>query len=905
MSKFADIPWYIIEQYLNIIAEKKSDAYYSENVSNNSVITGPRNIFISDNLTSPLRLYAKNDESDYKELKVSVPSDWKDYNLIKLNSIKSKETVFSNEVDRIVKEYAVGDYTLTITSTLGGTTDPEGIITLQANEYSYIQTSYDYLLDNLEDPIKQGDKIYTRKDSQFINDWITDNWEKEPGSENFKDFLNKNQKYLYLGSGFEKGTNILEIHYWAIKDWMRNAVPVNNQHPDFMTFIDLIFDRLYNKLYNKQKNMFSLIDPYEVEYEFFDNLVRFYGTEPLESITEKFRNRLFIENLIYLLKKRGTYAALFIIWEMLAEGTNNKLTVYDRWHDPVAPPIVFSEDKPNYNNVQIWWREEETDPNEGKLFVYHYGNWVETASESLSGSLTVNINGNFESGTTIDPPTGELWKLSNSLDKYEDGETVNLPIGSYTIEFEPFSGWDKPTDTNIIVYNDYEVIKNFDYVRYSGSIKINIEPSEVISDGAQWKIIDENGDDYTTWINTDEKFVNVEPGNYSIKFKDIYGWDEPFVQTNDYNLTNITVEKDSSFEQTVSYSRQYGYIYVELFKNYEDKDAVPNSTEGWTVKGLGTDFISISNNVTKRLPVNNDYTISFTNYEEEWSPPENITDVEIEKEKTTALSGIYEQLWGYLEVDSVADIGTDTREWTIYQGPTTENYDYLKTKGAKTNIDPLNVLVGNYQIEFEEHSSYNIVNGNIKDVTVGPENDTPLNAAKVEAEYEMKTGDLQVILEAKPDTETITSDHQWRVRNISWKESGDIASNLPINRDYYIEFKDVDGWITPNAISGVWLKENETVIEKATYEKTYELTVNLTKDDPPADHTFYGMGPSTMTWSIVGDNTSYFADKTIVLKAGTYTVEVHNIHEDYETPANFDVTLDDDKSFTKNYTFIG
>jgi hypothetical protein len=56
----------------------------------------------------------------------------------------------------------------------------------------------------------------------------------------------------------------------------------------------------------------------------------FYGEEPLSTAIDVFKRRIYVENLIYWLKKKGTYSSLFIIWYILTKDTENQLKVYDR-----------------------------------------------------------------------------------------------------------------------------------------------------------------------------------------------------------------------------------------------------------------------------------------------------------------------------------------------------------------------------------------------------------------------------------------------------------------------------------------------------------------------------------------------------------------------------------------------
>ena len=315
MTKFADIPWYILVTYLGTLetgidpTEISYDAYSTDG---NKMIM-PTGTFVTRGVSQSLNLYAKNEDSDYKPLSFEIPLDWKQDNVIKLNQNLAYRVVNSESIKRVVEESG------------------------------YRQITYDYLSGELEGRVEPGDYIYSRKDSE-LNQWVIDNWEDYGGE------LNPHLTFLYLGEGYTHDNDI-EIHYYAMKDWVKDAIPSNNRNDNLDVFIDTAFDKAYNKVYNRQKNIINLIDPNEIEEDFFELMFNFYSEEPFVSLEEQYRIRLFLNNLIYLLKKRGTYSSLFIIWHILSEGTGNDLVVYDRWHDPTSETLPISAlDNFDYTN---------------------------------------------------------------------------------------------------------------------------------------------------------------------------------------------------------------------------------------------------------------------------------------------------------------------------------------------------------------------------------------------------------------------------------------------------------------------------------------------------------------------------------------------------------------------------
>lgn len=300
MAKFSDIPYFLLEGYFGEILEGNGeypDYQYAEHSggylfkSNAVQMTRDETLFT---------FYAKNEESDYKKIKADLSTDWNDeYNRVILHKLLSPAVVPSSDIKRTVTESAYQRITY-------------NAIDIDTHGYAY--------------DIEQGDGIYIRKDNEFV-DWFKNNIEL------YRGFMNPEQPYIYIGNGYQFQETLLKIYYYALKDWMKDAIPENNRNDRLDEFFDLIYDQYYNKIYNMQKALLNIIDPKEVSDDILDNLYSYYDVLPLFSTLETYKRRLFLDNLIYFLKKKGTYSSVYIIWKILSANTNNQLTIYDRWHE--------------------------------------------------------------------------------------------------------------------------------------------------------------------------------------------------------------------------------------------------------------------------------------------------------------------------------------------------------------------------------------------------------------------------------------------------------------------------------------------------------------------------------------------------------------------------------------------
>ena len=300
MTKFSDIPWFALEEYLNLITEEPAEYPDYEGYSNEggAYLFRANHAIITQN-TDPMKFYAKNEDSDYRPLNINIMGAWNpDYNIIRFRKLPTKLVVPSNDIKRVV------------------------------NEYGYERTTFNAITDDspLQYDIEPNDLIYSRKDS-LLHDWMWDNKER------FEDFVNLNSPFQLIGTGYSVSGGYIDIYYWSMKDWFKEAIPKNNRFPKFDEFIDLLFDKIYHQIYNKQKNSFNLIDPLECHYPYIDLLYEFYRETLFSEEISEFDQRLFLENIIYYLKKKGTYSSVYMIWKLLSYKTGNSLTIYDRWHD--------------------------------------------------------------------------------------------------------------------------------------------------------------------------------------------------------------------------------------------------------------------------------------------------------------------------------------------------------------------------------------------------------------------------------------------------------------------------------------------------------------------------------------------------------------------------------------------
>ena len=170
-----------------------------------------------------------------------------------------------------------------------------------------------------------GSEVYFKKGS-YIYEWLL----KHPV---YKDYFNTNKTWLYFGKIYQHTGS--EINYRIIFDGMKNfvmnAIPSHQRTDNLTEFMSIYFDKIYHKIYNMDKNIFSLLDAREIDTNWIDYMAKAYNMDTDVNLTG-LTLREWVRRLVFLLKRRGTYTSLYIIWKIFLQNTSNDLNIYNRWH---------------------------------------------------------------------------------------------------------------------------------------------------------------------------------------------------------------------------------------------------------------------------------------------------------------------------------------------------------------------------------------------------------------------------------------------------------------------------------------------------------------------------------------------------------------------------------------------
>ena len=205
-------------------------------------------------------------------------------------------------------------------------------------------------------------EIYIRKGGIFY-DYVN-------SLSSLDNFINTEKYLQYFGKIYITSTTTFNVIYAGMKDYVVNALPLNNRTDKLTEFLNTYFDEVHNEVYYRTKDLKSLTDAHDVPEEYLEQLSAIYNdTSNADMDTDILR--AYLSNIIYLLKRKGTYTDLHIIWRILTSNTLNTLTVLERWHNQDFTGIPIDEfiDVPHtyrykeYNELpetcagEAWWRK--------------------------------------------------------------------------------------------------------------------------------------------------------------------------------------------------------------------------------------------------------------------------------------------------------------------------------------------------------------------------------------------------------------------------------------------------------------------------------------------------------------------------------------------------------------------
>jgi hypothetical protein len=115
---------------------------------------------------------------------------------------------------------------------------------------------------------------------------------------------------------------------------------------------------------------------------------------------------------------------------------------------------------------------------------------------------------------------GAQWRIDGG-EWRNSSDTLDLPAGSYSVEFKTVDGWvtPAPQPVTIAAGETAEVVAA--YTLSTGSLTVSLLPQAVITEGARWCV------DGGAWTSSGAVIDGLVPGTHTVTFADATGWTTP------------------------------------------------------------------------------------------------------------------------------------------------------------------------------------------------------------------------------------------------------------------------------------------------------------------------------------------------------------------------------------------
>lgn len=247
----------------------------------------------------------------------------------------------------------------------------ENIVDTLYKENHYMFTWWDTIVTDTFGLFENNRETYFRKDSLY-HDWLKlmahDFFLEDMGVDfEIRNYANTDKIFHYFHNIFKSDNNQkCRIIFDGMKDYVMRAVPEHQRTPNFTELCEVFFDRLYQEIYDLMKNIWSLIDPMEVDDKYLGYLSRYYDMFDVNvQNATLLQIREFIRDMIWMIKRKGTYTEFYILWRILTT-TKNMLNVYERWHKrdvesfPEWPMAINSYDIDTWPNYPYYSDTNQT-----------------------------------------------------------------------------------------------------------------------------------------------------------------------------------------------------------------------------------------------------------------------------------------------------------------------------------------------------------------------------------------------------------------------------------------------------------------------------------------------------------------------------------------------------------------
>jgi hypothetical protein len=283
---------------------------------------------------------------------------------------------------------------------------------------------------------------------------------------------------------------------------------------------------------------------------------------------------------------------------------------------------------------------------------------------------------------------GAQWRVDGGAWRNSGATVTKLLPGSHVVSYKEVAGWTKPEDQNVNVAADQTTSAIGTYVQagvVTGWLRVAIEPAAARDSGAQWNV------DGGAWHASGETVSGVAPGQHTVSFKAITGWNKAADAT-------VSIVANETTDASGTYTAQTAGLHVII-----EPEAARLAGAQWRVDGGAW----LNSGDTAADLTAGQHVLSFSDIVG-WTKPNSRT-ISVAGNQTTEATGTYTQLNTSMVVMGYNDLGMhcmneDFSEMMILPPFNTLHATIVDRSGGEPHIVKTGVVV-EYTIPGNTHSS--------------------------------------------------------------------------------------------------------------------------------------------------------------------------------------------------------
>jgi hypothetical protein len=194
---------------------------------------------------------------------------------------------------------------------------------------------------------------------------------------------------------------------------------------------------------------------------------------------------------------------------------------------------------------------------------------------TVTMNANTTITANFKPSIVSDPiqigsltvTTSGQWRRVGTATWFGGGFTeTGIPVGAYTVEFKPVTGWTTPSSVNVTINNGVMATVSGTYVQQVGSLTVTA--------GVQWRRVGT-----ATWFDSGFTETGIPVGSYTVEFKSVTGGTTPSSVGVTINAGETATASGAYAQQTIQLNTGWNWISFNVLPADTSLSAILGTNE--------------------------------------------------------------------------------------------------------------------------------------------------------------------------------------------------------------------------------------------------------------------------------------------------------------------------------------